>query len=194
MKNNRFQLYLILSAGACILLVAMLAAFAFPRSVPAVKKEEEPSDPVLIEEANIDIISMETFSATPDPSVLENLPPFAVTLISRGSALFTMESEPEMHEMLWTYLKSHAEAPEGERFYSASFSYPMLISKPTASAELLSRDEALSLLNSSPLLVPIQIVSERISYQGEDLGEEFEFCGGLTSYEEIEDFEEEQGV
>jgi hypothetical protein len=37
---------------------------------------------------------------------------------------------------------------------------------------------------------PVPLIAA-FSYQGEDLGEEFEFCGGLTRYEEIEDFEEE---
>lgn len=169
MKKNRFQLILILSGCGCILLAAFLAAFAFHRPATVVQEPEEvPSDPVLIEQESIDIINMETVSATPDPSILSSLPPFAVTLISGKSALFMMESEPEMQEMLWTYLKSHAAAPEGERFYSASFSSPMLIGPPNAVAELLSREEALSLLDGSPLLVPIQTVSERISYREED--------------------------
>ena len=50
--------------------------------------------------------------------------------------------------MLWTYLKAHALAPEGERFYSASFSSPMLIGPPNAVAELLSREEAFIIYES----------------------------------------------
>ena len=83
MKKNRFQLILILSGCGCILLAAFLAAFAFHRPATVVQEPEDvPSDPVLIEQENIDIINMETVSATPDPSILSSLPPFAVTLIS----------------------------------------------------------------------------------------------------------------
>ena len=37
---------------------------------------------------------------------------------------------------------------------------------------------------------PVPLIAA-FSYQGEDLDEEFEFCGGRARYEEIEDFEEE---
>ena len=37
---------------------------------------------------------------------------------------------------------------------------------------------------------PVPLIAA-FSYQGEDLEDEFEFCGGKARYEEIEDFEEE---
>jgi len=145
---------LLSTAGVLIVLAAVGALRA--------ARPEVSTDPVVVEQAQIDMVNVETAemtpAPTPEPMKYEN----TVTLLVDRKPVMTLTSEFAAKQMLWEYLSSSATAPEGERFLSAKFDCELILTQGDPLVKPLEAGEALNLLAQDPSLVPILVTTMHI--------------------------------
>ena len=147
------RIFLLTAAGVLLVLGAVGALRA---SRPVVDE-----GPVVVQQAQIDTVSVEQAQNTPapteEPVTYEN----TVTLLVDRAPVMTLTSELAAKQMLWEYLSGYAIAPEGERFVSAKFDCELILTQGDPSVKPLETAEAQNLLAQNPALVPVLVTTIR---------------------------------
>ncbi len=121
--------------------------------------------PVLMEEAQAEMVNLETLENTPAPTLEPVSYQNTVTLLVDREPVMTLGSELAAKQMLWEYLNSSAIAPEGEKFLSARFDCELILTSADPYVKPLEAGEALELLFKDPSIVPIRLTTIRTQTQ-----------------------------
>lgn len=117
--------------------------------------------PVIVEQAQPDLVNVETVEVTPaptpEPITYEN----TVTLLVDRKPVMTLLNELAAKQMLWEYLAGNATAPQGETFVSGRFDCELILTPGDPVVKPLEAGEALSMLAQNPSLVPIRVTTLR---------------------------------
>ncbi|NCB06389.1 MAG: hypothetical protein EOM69_12830, partial [Clostridia bacterium] len=145
------RIFLLSTAGVLLLLGVL--------GVLRAMRPEVDTGPVIVEQAQVDTVQLETMevspSPTPEPMRYEN----TVTLLVNREPVMTLPNELSAKQMLWEYLSSNAIAPQGETFVSAKFDCELILTPGDPLVQPLETAEALNLLAQNPALVPIRVVT-----------------------------------
>ena len=147
-KKRLTLLFSCVSAGLLLLFAAIGVG---------VQKRRVSQTPVVIQEAEIDVVSVRAADVTPAPTHVPALPEDAVTLLSDRRPIVTLESAAEAQRLLWEYLSREAVAPEGETLVSAAFSGELLLAEAEPGAAVTAFEDALLLLTSGKSAVPVRL-------------------------------------
>lgn len=142
-----------LSTAGVLLLLAVIGALRAARP-------EAQTGPVIVEQAEIDRISVETQMPTPEPTSEPMTYSDTVTLLVDRVPVMTLSSEFAAKQMLWEYLSSAA-APEGERFLSAKFDCELILVPGDPLVKPLEAASALQTLLQNPNMVPVRLTTMR---------------------------------
>ncbi len=153
MQKKKLNLILLLCVAGVLLLVGALGAARAGRI--------RSDTPILIEEAEVDVIDIAIADVTPAPTPVPELPEYAVTLLVNRRPVMTLASAPEMQRVLWEYLQQSAVAPEGEQFISAKFNGELIIVEPEGGARVVTAEDAARRMQNAPGLVPVQVLALR---------------------------------
>lgn len=148
------RIFLLTSAGVFVLLGIVGAIRAL--------QPEEPDELVVFDEAEAEVIDVQTVEVTPSPSPEPVYYENSVSLLVDRNPVMTLSSEYEAKQLLWEYLTLCAAAPEGERFLSAKFDCELILVQADPYVEPLDSGAALTLLEDDPSLVPVLITAQRI--------------------------------
>ena len=124
-------------------------------------RQETQTGPVIMEQAQIDTVNVETVEATAAPTEQPMTYADTVALLVDRVPVMTLTSELAAKQMLWEYLSSSAQAPQGERFLSAKFDCELILTQGDPAVKPLEPSEALNLLAENPSLVPIRVTTLR---------------------------------
>jgi hypothetical protein len=150
------RIFLLSAAGVLLLLGAVGTIRAL--------QPEEPDELVVFDEAETEIIDIQTVEVTPSPSPEPERYENTVTLLVDRNAVMTLASEYEAKQLLWDYLSLCAVAPEGERFVSARFDCELILAQADPYEAPLAASEALAMLENDPQIVPVYVATQRIMY------------------------------
>lgn len=150
------RIFLLSAAGVLLLLGVIGAVRAL--------QPEEPDELVVFDEAEAEVIDIQTVEVTPSPSPEPERYENTVTLLVDRTAVMTLASEYEAKQLLWDYLTLCAVAPEGERFVSAKFDCELILTQADAYVQPTDANDALAMLENDPQLVPVSVVTQRIEY------------------------------
>jgi len=135
---------------------AVLALLGVVGALRAAQPEAE-TGPVLLEEAQAELINMEPVETTPAPTLQPISYKGTVTLLVDREPVMTLSSELAAKQMLWEYLSGSAVAPEGERFLSARFDCELILTQGDPYEKPLEAGDALGVLEQNPSLVPVLV-------------------------------------
>lgn len=154
LDKKRLNRIFLLSAAGMLLVLGVIGALRAARPAAA-------SGPVVMEQAQIDTVNVETVESTPAPTEQPVTYANTVTLLVDRVPVMTLTSELAAKQMLWEYLSSSATAPEGERFLSAKFDCELILTQGEPQIKPLEPGEALQMLAQNPSLVPIRVTTLR---------------------------------
>ena len=146
------RIFLIAAAGVLLTLGVVGALRA--------AQPEPQTDPVVLEEAQPEMVSVDAVETTPAPTIEPLSYQNTVTLLVDRVPVMTLGSELAAKQMLWEYLSSTT-APEGEQFLSARFDCELILTPGDPYVKPLEAGEALEMLKSNPALVPIRLTTLR---------------------------------
>ncbi len=144
----------LLSAAGVLLVLGAIGALRAARPVVD-------TGPVVMEQAKIDTVNVETVEATPAPTEEPVTYANTVLLLVDRVPVMTLSSELAAKQMLWEYLNSSATAPEGEQFLSAKFDCELILAQGDPVVKPMETSDALSMLAQNPALVPIRVTTLR---------------------------------
>ncbi|MEN6595061.1 MAG: M23 family metallopeptidase [Clostridiaceae bacterium] len=158
MDKKKLNRIFLLSAAGVFLLLGVIG------TVRALQPETQASELVIFTQPEAEVIAIEPAEVAPSPSPEPVSYEGTVTLLVDRVPVMTLASELEAKKMLWEYLSVSAAAPEGERFVSARFDCELILTQGDAYTKPLEAFQALSMLQSNPAIVPIEVVTQRIEY------------------------------
>lgn len=144
----------LLTAAGVLLLFGVIGALRAARL-------ETQTGPVLLEEAQRELVNVETVATTPAPTLEPVSYQNTVILLADRAPVMTLGSELAAKQMLWEYLNASAVAPEGERFLSARFDCELILIQGDPYIKPLEAGEALEQLRNNPALVPVRVTTLR---------------------------------
>jgi murein DD-endopeptidase MepM/ murein hydrolase activator NlpD len=147
------RIFLLTTAGVLLLLGTVGAVRA--------ARPEAQIGPVLMEEAQAELVNVETVEQSPAPTLEPVSYENTVTLLVGRIPVMTLESELAAKQMLWEYLNDNAVAPEGETFLSARFDCELILTQGDPYVKPMVAEEALEMLVKNPALVPIRVATLR---------------------------------
>ncbi len=145
------RIFLLTAAGVLLVLGAVGALRA--------SRPEIDTSPVVVEQAEIETVDVETVEETPAPTPEPITYANTVTLLVDRKPVMTLSTELAAKQMLWEYLNSFATAPEGERFVSAKFDCELILTQGDPVVKPLEAGEALTMLAQNPALVPVLVTT-----------------------------------
>lgn len=148
------RIFLLTAAGVLF----ALGAFGALRAA----RPEVDTGPVVVEQAEIETVDVETVEATPAPTEEPITYANTVTLLVDRTPVMTLANELAAKQMLWEYLNSYATAPEGERFVSAKFDCELILTQGDPLIKPLEAGEALNMLAQNPALVPVLVTTRSV--------------------------------
>lgn len=154
LDKKRLNRIFLLSAAGILLVLGVLGALRAARPVAD-------ESPVVLEEAEVETVNVETVDASPAPTVEPETYENSVLLLVDRAPLMTLSSELAAKQMLWEYLSSLAVAPEGERFLSARFDCELILAQADPTVKPMDEGEALSMLSQNLALVPVVVTTLR---------------------------------
>lgn len=155
MDKKRLNRIFLLAAAGVLLALGVVGA------VRALRPEEQ-TGPVLVEQAEPELVSMETVQVTPEPTPEPVSYENSVTLLVDREPVMTFSSEFAAKQTLWEYLAASAVAPEGERFIYARFDCELILTQADKYVKPLEAGAALELLEGNPQLVPIRVSTVQV--------------------------------
>jgi len=144
----------LLSAAGVLLVLGVIGALRAARPVVD-------TGPVVMEQAEIDKVNVETVELTPAPTAEPVTYANTVTLLVDRVPVMTLENELAAKQMLWEFLTSSSVAPEGELFLSAKFDCELILTPGDPVVKPLAAGEALNMLAQNLALVPIRVTTLR---------------------------------
>ena len=152
-KKQLNRIFLITAAGV-LLLLGIVGAIRAARP-------EAQTGPVVMEEAQAELVNVETEETTPAPTPEPISYENTVTLLVDRVPVMILGSELAAKQMLWEYLSASAVAPEGETFLSARFDCELILTQADPYVKPLEAGEALEMLEKNPALAPIRVTTLR---------------------------------
>ena len=154
LDKKRLNRIFLLSAAGILLVLGALGVLRAMRPVVD-------TSPVVVEEAKVETVNVETVDASPAPTAEPETYEDTVLLLVNRVPLMTLSSELAAKQMLWEYLSSLAVAPEGERFLSAKFDCELILAQADPTIKPMDEGAALSMLSQNLALVPVVVTTLR---------------------------------
>ena len=155
LDKKRLNRIFLLSAAGILLVLGALGVLRALRPVVD-------TNPVVVEEAKVETVNVETVEASPAPTAEPEMYENTVQLLVNRVPVMTLSSELAAKQMLWEYLSSLAVAPEGERFVSARFDCELILAQADPVVKPLNEGEALAMLTQNLSLVPVVVTTMRV--------------------------------
>ena len=152
LDKKRLNRIFLLSAAGILLVLGALGVLRAMRPVVD-------TSPVVVEEAKVETVNVETVDASPAPTAEPETYEDTVLLLVNRVPLMTLSSELAAKQMLWEYLSSLAVAPEGERFLSAKFDCELSLAQADPTVKPMDEGAALSMLSQNLALVPVVVTT-----------------------------------
>ena len=154
LDKKRLNRIFLLSAAGILLVLGALGVLRAMRPVVD-------TSPVVVEEAKVETVNVETVDASPAPTAEPETYEDTVLLLVNRVPLMTLSSELAAKQMLWEYLSSLAVAPEGERFLSAKFDCELILAQADPTIKPMDEGAALRMLSQNLALVPVVVTTLR---------------------------------
>lgn len=159
---KRFSITKILLCSVAFVLAGL---FLYALLAPAIPTSSVNADsPILLEESLVSLSIDDEMLETVETEITPAYPLGAYEIVVDGTPVLALKDRAEAEALLWDNLNAQAVAGVGEIVENAVYDCTIYVTAATGSVQVVDRATALSMLSSSPSLIPVKVTAVRTEY------------------------------